>query len=168
MWKRGCDTAAKCIAEEKEYNKHRWDKLHMEPYFKEGDQVLVSILNFNNLKGPEKMRDSFLGPFTIIKLIGKNVVEVKLTEEFSTKHPVFPKNPKPPGRVEVEDFPGPLKKVIKARNIIFNGKKQRQYLVRFKNQTAYKYRWLAEDAITDPNLHSRRVRASRRAEQSHQ
>ncbi|MBW0578719.1 hypothetical protein O181_118434 [Austropuccinia psidii MF-1] len=30
-WKRACDTAAKCIAEEKEYNKQRWDKSHMEP-----------------------------------------------------------------------------------------------------------------------------------------
>ncbi|MBW0508964.1 hypothetical protein O181_048679 [Austropuccinia psidii MF-1] len=26
MWKRSCDTANKCIAEEKEYNKQRWDK----------------------------------------------------------------------------------------------------------------------------------------------
>ncbi|MBW0515227.1 hypothetical protein O181_054942, partial [Austropuccinia psidii MF-1] len=90
MWKRACDTAAKCIAEEKEYNKQRWDKTHMEPDFKEGDQVLVSTLNFNNLKGPKKMTDSFVGPFTIIRLIGKNAVEVKLTEEFSRKHPVFP------------------------------------------------------------------------------
>ncbi|MBW0489718.1 hypothetical protein O181_029433 [Austropuccinia psidii MF-1] len=45
----------------------------MEPDFKEGDQVLVSTLNFNNLKGQKKMRDSFVGPFTIIKLRGKNV-----------------------------------------------------------------------------------------------
>ncbi|MBW0568612.1 hypothetical protein O181_108327, partial [Austropuccinia psidii MF-1] len=66
MWKKACDTAAKCIAEAKEYNKQRWDKSHMEPDFKEGDQVLVSTLNFNNLKGPKKMRDSFVGPFTII------------------------------------------------------------------------------------------------------
>ncbi|MBW0580994.1 hypothetical protein O181_120709 [Austropuccinia psidii MF-1] len=62
----------------------------MEPDFKEGDKVLVSTLNFNNLKGPKKMRDPFLGPFTIIKLIGKDEVEVKLTEEVSRKHPVFP------------------------------------------------------------------------------
>ncbi|MBW0563634.1 hypothetical protein O181_103349 [Austropuccinia psidii MF-1] len=62
----------------------------MEPDFKEGDQVLVSTLNFDNLRGPKKMRDSFVGPFTIIKLIGRNAVEVKLTEEFSRKHPVFP------------------------------------------------------------------------------
>ncbi|MBW0488396.1 hypothetical protein O181_028111 [Austropuccinia psidii MF-1] len=80
MWKKACDTAAKCIAEAKEYNKQRWDKSHMEPDFKEGDQVLVSTLNLNNLKGPKKMRDSFVGPFTIIRLIRRNAVEVKLTE----------------------------------------------------------------------------------------
>ncbi|MBW0578033.1 hypothetical protein O181_117748 [Austropuccinia psidii MF-1] len=80
MWKRACDTAAKCIAEAKEYNKQRWVKSHIEPECKEGDKVLVCTLNFNNLKGPKKMRDSFLGPFTIIKLIGKNEVEPKLTE----------------------------------------------------------------------------------------
>ncbi|MBW0519120.1 hypothetical protein O181_058835 [Austropuccinia psidii MF-1] len=141
MGKRACDTAAKCIAEAKEYNMKRWDKSHMEPDFKEGDQVLVSTLNFNNLKGPKKMRDSFVGPFTIIKLIGKNVVEVKLTEEFSRKHQVFPvslikpyfqteedkfpsrkKNPTPAEIAEIEDYPGPAKKIIKAWKISLNGK----------------------------------------------
>ncbi|MBW0468766.1 hypothetical protein O181_008481 [Austropuccinia psidii MF-1] len=71
MWKRACDTAEKCIAEAKEYNKQRWDKSHMEPDFKEGDQVLVSTLSFNNIKGPKQMGDTFVGTFTIIKLIGK-------------------------------------------------------------------------------------------------
>ncbi|MBW0572046.1 hypothetical protein O181_111761 [Austropuccinia psidii MF-1] len=80
MWKKACDTAARCIAESKEYNKKRWEKTHMEPEFQEGDQVLVSTLNFNNHKGPKKMRDSFVGPFNIINLIGRNAVEVKLTE----------------------------------------------------------------------------------------
>ncbi|MBW0524328.1 hypothetical protein O181_064043 [Austropuccinia psidii MF-1] len=117
----------------------------MEPDFKEGDQVLVSTLNFNNLKGPKKMRDSFLGPFTLIKLIEKNAVEVKLTEEFSRKHPVFPvslvkpyfqteedkfpsrkNNPTPPVIVELEDSPCPVKKIIKAIKIRLNGKYQRQ------------------------------------------
>ncbi|MBW0504069.1 hypothetical protein O181_043784 [Austropuccinia psidii MF-1] len=187
MWKRACDTAAKCIAEAKEYNRQRWDKSHMEPNFKEGDKVLVSTLNFNNLKGPKKMRDSFVGPFTIIKLIGKNAVEVKLTEEFSRKHPVFPvsfvkkyfqteedkfssrkKNLTPPEIVEVEDSPGPVSKVIRARKIRLNGKAQRQYLVRFKNQTADKDKWLAEDAIPDGKLHLKIFRISSRTEQSHQ
>ncbi|MBW0508507.1 hypothetical protein O181_048222 [Austropuccinia psidii MF-1] len=120
----------------------------MEPDFKKGDQVLMSTLNFDNLKGPKKMRDSFGGLFTIIKLIGKNAVEVKLTEEFSRKHPVFPvslvkpyfqkeedkfpsrkKNPTPPEIVEVEYSPGPVKEIIRARKIRLNGKDQRQYLV---------------------------------------
>ncbi|MBW0593432.1 hypothetical protein O181_133147 [Austropuccinia psidii MF-1] len=160
MWKRACDRASKCIAEAKEYNKQRWDKTHMEPDFKEGDQVLVSKLNFNNLKGPKKMRDSFVGPFNIIKLIGKNAVEAKLTEDFSRKNPVFPV-------MAVEDTPGPVKKIIKARKIRLNGKDQRQYLVRFKNQTADRDKWMTEDALPDGNLHLRRFRASRRTEQSH-
>ncbi|MBW0488638.1 hypothetical protein O181_028353 [Austropuccinia psidii MF-1] len=156
MWKKACDTDEKFIAEAKEYNKQRWDKSHMEPDFKEGDQV-------------------------------KNEVEVRLTEEFSRKHPVFPvslvksyfqteedkfpsrkKNPTPPEIVKVEDSPGPVKQIIKARKIRLNGKDQRKYLVRFKKQTADKDKWLAEDDIPDGNLHLRRFRASRRTEQSHQ
>ncbi|MBW0546833.1 hypothetical protein O181_086548 [Austropuccinia psidii MF-1] len=159
----------------------------MEPDFKEGDQVLVSTLNFITFKGPKKMRDSFLGPFTIIKLIGKNAVEVKLTEEFSRKHPVSPvslvkpyfqteedklpsrkKNTTPTEIVEVEDFPAPVRKLIKARKIRLNGKDKRQYLDKFQNQTANKDQWLEEYAIPDGNLHLRRFRASRTAEQSNQ
>ncbi|MBW0531913.1 hypothetical protein O181_071628 [Austropuccinia psidii MF-1] len=165
MWKRTCDTAARFIAEAKEYIKQRWDKTHMEAELKEGDQVLVSTLNFNS----------------------KNAVEFKLTEEFSRKHPVFPvnlvkpyfqteerkfpsrrRNPTPPETVEVEDSPGPLSKIISARKIRLNGKDQGQYLVRFKNQTADKDKWVEEDAIPDGNLNLRRFRALRRTEQSHQ
>ncbi|MBW0548719.1 hypothetical protein O181_088434 [Austropuccinia psidii MF-1] len=160
MWKRACDAAAKCIAEAKDYNKQRWDKTHMEPDIKEGDQVL---------------------------LIGKHAVVVKITEEFSSKHPVFPvslvkeyfqteedkfpsrmKNLTPPEIVEVEDSPGPVSKIIRARKIRLNGRDQRQYLVRFKNQTADKDKQLAEAAIPDGSLHLRRFRSSRRTEKSNQ
>ncbi|MBW0481682.1 hypothetical protein O181_021397 [Austropuccinia psidii MF-1] len=59
MLKGACDPVAKCMAEAKEYNKQRRDKSHIKPEFQEGDQVLVSTLNFDNLKGPKKMRDSY-------------------------------------------------------------------------------------------------------------
>ncbi|MBW0468407.1 hypothetical protein O181_008122 [Austropuccinia psidii MF-1] len=126
----------------------------MEPDFKEGDQFLIDR---------------------------ENAVEVKLTEEYSRKHPIFTvslvkpyfqkeedkfpsrkKNPTPEELVEGEDTPGLVKKTIKARKIRLNGKDQRHYLVRFKNQTADKDKWLAEDAIPGGNLHLRRLRASRR------
>ncbi|MBW0535002.1 hypothetical protein O181_074717 [Austropuccinia psidii MF-1] len=181
MWQKPCATAAKCIAEANKYNKKRGDKSHIEPDFKEWYQVSVSTLNFNNVKGLMKVRDSFVGHFTIIKLIGEHAVEVKLTEEFSRKHTVFPvslvkpyfkteedefpsrkKSCTPPGIVEVEDSPGPVRKIIKARKIRLNGKDHRQYLARFKNQTVDKDKWLAEDAIADRNLHLRRFRASSR------
>ncbi|MBW0470762.1 hypothetical protein O181_010477 [Austropuccinia psidii MF-1] len=158
----------------------------MEPNFKEGHQVLVSTLNFNNLKGPKKMRDSFLGPFPIMKLIRKHAGKVKITQEFSRKYPVFSvslvkpyfqteedkfpskeKNPTPPEIVEVENSPEPVKQIIKVMKIRINCKNQRQYLVRFKKQTADKDKWLAEDAIPNGNLHLRSFRASRRTEKSH-
>ncbi|MBW0537414.1 hypothetical protein O181_077129 [Austropuccinia psidii MF-1] len=159
MWKKDCETASKFIAEAKEYNKQRWDKTHMEPYFKKGDQVLVSTLSFNNPNGPKKMRDSFVGPFTIIKLIGENAVE-------EDKLPSRKKNPTSPEIVEVEDSPGPVRKVIKARKIRLNGNDQRKYFVRFKNQTAGKDKLFAEDTIADGNLHLRRLSASERTEES--
>ncbi|MBW0479142.1 hypothetical protein O181_018857 [Austropuccinia psidii MF-1] len=158
MWKRAYDTAAKCIAEAKENKKQRYDKTHMEPEFKEGDQVWCL-----------------------------HSTSVRITEEFSRKHSVFPvslfkpyfqtgedkfpsreQTTTPPDIVEVEESPQPVKKIIKARKIRLNGKDQRQYLVKFKNQTADKDKWLAEDAIPDWNLDLRRLRASRRTEQSHQ
>ncbi|MBW0469771.1 hypothetical protein O181_009486 [Austropuccinia psidii MF-1] len=133
------------------------------------------------------MRDSFLGSFTIVKLIGKDAVEVKLTEEFSSKNPVFPvilvkpylqaeedklpsmkKNPTPPEIVEVEDSPGPEKEIMKSRKIRLNGKDLRQYFVRFENQPADKDKWLAADAIPDGDLLLRRCRASRRTKHYHQ
>ncbi|MBW0491814.1 hypothetical protein O181_031529 [Austropuccinia psidii MF-1] len=126
----------------------------MEPDFRQGDQVLVSTLNFNNLKGPNKSRESFWGPFTIIWLAGKNFMEVRLTQEFSKKHPVSLVNPDhqtgedkftsgnksntPKNKVEVGDSPVPVKRIIKARKIRLNGKDHRHYLARFKNQAADK------------------------------
>ncbi|MBW0472042.1 hypothetical protein O181_011757 [Austropuccinia psidii MF-1] len=133
------------------------------------------------------MRELFVGPLNIIKLIGNNAVEVRIKEECSRKHPVFPvslvkpyfqteedkfpsrkKNTTPPKIVEVEDSPGPETKIIKARKIRLNGKDQRQYLVIFENKTADKNKWLAEDDIPDGNLHLRRFKAAKRTEQSHQ
>ncbi|MBW0505519.1 hypothetical protein O181_045234 [Austropuccinia psidii MF-1] len=134
----------------------------MEPSFKEGKYVLVSTLNFKNLKGQNKIRYSFVGPFTIIKLIGKN--EVDTGED---KFPSIKKTTNPPDLVKMEDSPGPLEQIIKARKIRLNGKDQRHYLVRYNNQTADKDKWLAEDAIPGGSLHLRRFRASRRTEQSH-
>ncbi|MBW0477578.1 hypothetical protein O181_017293 [Austropuccinia psidii MF-1] len=84
-----------------------------------------------------------------------NSVKVRLTEEFSRKHPALPvslvkpyfqtgedkfpsrkKTTTPPHIVVIEDSPGSVKNIITARKIRLNGKDQRQYLVGFENHTA--------------------------------
>jgi hypothetical protein len=97
--------AKKCVEDAVEYNKNRWDKIHKEPEFKIGDQVLLSTVNFNNLGGNKKLKPSFLGPLTIKQLHGKNAVEVILSEELSRKHPVVPVSLFKPYTQRLADIP---------------------------------------------------------------
>ncbi|MBW0567044.1 hypothetical protein O181_106759 [Austropuccinia psidii MF-1] len=73
-----------------EYAQQKWDKSHKTPEFKVGDLILVSTLNFNNIKGPKKLKDSFEGPFIIKALHGTNSVQVEVSGELENKHPTFP------------------------------------------------------------------------------
>ncbi|MBW0463228.1 hypothetical protein O181_002943 [Austropuccinia psidii MF-1] len=105
------------------------------------------------------MRDTFVGPFTIIKLIGKMQWSQTTLPERRGNVLLHP-----PDKVEIEDLSGPVKTIIKARKIGLNGQDQRHYLVRFKSHRAYKDKWMAEDAIPGGNLHLRRLRAARKTE----
>ncbi|MBW0523883.1 hypothetical protein O181_063598 [Austropuccinia psidii MF-1] len=73
-----------------EYAKQKWDKSHKTPEFKVGDLILVLTLNFNTIKGPKRLKDSFSGPFIIKDLHGTNAVQVELPGELENKHPTFP------------------------------------------------------------------------------
>ncbi|MBW0578316.1 hypothetical protein O181_118031 [Austropuccinia psidii MF-1] len=55
--------ANRCMQDSVKYERERWDESHKPPDFKIGDLFLVSTLNFNNIKGPKKLKDSFAGPF---------------------------------------------------------------------------------------------------------
>ncbi|MBW0461543.1 hypothetical protein O181_001258 [Austropuccinia psidii MF-1] len=45
------------------YAKKRWDKSHKVPDLQVGDLVVVSTLNFNNIKTQKKLLDSCVGAF---------------------------------------------------------------------------------------------------------
>ncbi|MBW0530892.1 hypothetical protein O181_070607 [Austropuccinia psidii MF-1] len=79
---------------------------------------------------------------------------MKITEEFSRKLPVFPvslvkpyhqkggnmfpsrnRSHTPQDQVEVEESPGPVRRLVEARKIRLNGKDHRIYLVTLKNTT---------------------------------
>ncbi|MBW0480505.1 hypothetical protein O181_020220 [Austropuccinia psidii MF-1] len=73
-----------------DYEKKKWDKSHKVPDFKVGDLVLVLTLNFNNIKSPKKLNNSYVGPFVTVALHGTNAVQVELHGELENKHPTFP------------------------------------------------------------------------------
>ncbi|MBW0533502.1 hypothetical protein O181_073217 [Austropuccinia psidii MF-1] len=62
-----------------DYAKQKWDKSHKVPEFKVGDLFIVSTLNFINIKGPKKLKDSYVEPFVIVALHVKNAVQVELS-----------------------------------------------------------------------------------------
>ncbi|MBW0543228.1 hypothetical protein O181_082943 [Austropuccinia psidii MF-1] len=82
--------ANRCMQDSFKYAKERWDKSHNAPDFKKGDLVLVSTLNFNNIKVPKKFKDSFAEPFMIKALHGPNALKLELTGELMNKYPAFP------------------------------------------------------------------------------
>ncbi|MBW0590898.1 hypothetical protein O181_130613, partial [Austropuccinia psidii MF-1] len=106
-------------------------------------------LNFNNIKGPKKHKDSYVGPFVIVALHETNAVQVELNGELENKHPMFPvsliktyqpadkelfplRNPTPlTVPLVAHNEYRKIKKFIKQRRL--RGKNQREYLVRYRN-----------------------------------
>ncbi|MBW0487078.1 hypothetical protein O181_026793 [Austropuccinia psidii MF-1] len=73
-----------------EYAKKKWDKRYKAQELKVRDLIIVSTLSFDNIKGPNKSKDSCAGTFIIKALNGKNSVQVELSEELENKHLNFP------------------------------------------------------------------------------
>ncbi|MBW0547623.1 hypothetical protein O181_087338 [Austropuccinia psidii MF-1] len=160
-----------------EYAKQKWDKSHKATEFKVGDLILVSTLNFINIKGPKKLKDSFSGPCIIKALHGTNAVNVELSGELENKHPNFPvslvnhytssdkelfplKNETPlevPTLDQSEEKN--VLKFLKERRI--RGKNERQYLVRYKN-SQHEDEWIVAEKIPDSQEFLRRFGHERR------
>ncbi|MBW0559426.1 hypothetical protein O181_099141 [Austropuccinia psidii MF-1] len=154
-----------------------WAKSHKPPNFEAGDLVLVSTLNYNNIKGPDKLKYSFAGPFMIKELHGPNAVQLELKGELMNKHPTFPVSLIKPYRLsDKELFPlinnpaleiPPLEegeekrigKVLEERRT--RNKKESKYLVRYRNPTQEDECILGK-AIAEANKLVRRLRHERR------
>ena len=147
------DHAKECISTAFAYEKKKWDKSHLEPSVKIGDQVLVSTVNFHNLTTNQKLKDPFIGPFPIIELIGKNALRLELHGAFSRRHPVFPvslikmykESDKRifPGRAlqkkkmpPLDEESAVIDKILNKRIVKNGSKKELQFLVSFKDQSS--------------------------------
>ncbi|MBW0565665.1 hypothetical protein O181_105380 [Austropuccinia psidii MF-1] len=167
----------RCMQDSFKYAKERWDKSHKPPDFKRRDLVLVSTLNFNNIRQPQQLKASFAGPFMIKALHGPNTVQLELTGELLNKQPVFPVSLiKPYSSSDKELFPlrnkppleippleeGDEKKIVKVlKGKRTRNKKEREYLVRYRNPTQ-EDEWLLEKDITNADKLLRRFRHERK------
>ncbi|MBW0501340.1 hypothetical protein O181_041055 [Austropuccinia psidii MF-1] len=154
----------RCMQNSFKYAREQWEKSHKPHDFKVGELALVSTLSFNNIKGPKKLKDSFTGPFMIRELHGPNSLQLELTGELMKKHPNFPVSLiKPHSSSDKEFFPlikkppleippleeGEEKKIVKGlKERRTTNKKERQYLVRYRNLTQ-EDEWLLEKDITN-------------------
>ncbi|MBW0564898.1 hypothetical protein O181_104613 [Austropuccinia psidii MF-1] len=167
----------RCIQNSFKYAKEKWDKSHKPPDFKIENFVLVSTLNFNNMRGPKKLKDSFAVPFIIKALHGPNAVQLELTDELMNKHLTFPVSLiKPYSSSYKELFPlrnkpqleilpleeGDEKKIVKVlKERRTRNKKEREYLVSYRNP-AQEDEWLLEKDIKNSDKLLRRLRHERK------
>lgn len=81
--------AGECVDAAFEDAKKRWDQHHSPPKVEVGDSVLVSTRHFAVI-GSRKLKDAFVGPFVVERLVNDNAVRLLLTPPYDRKHPVFP------------------------------------------------------------------------------
>ncbi|MBW0481239.1 hypothetical protein O181_020954 [Austropuccinia psidii MF-1] len=166
----------KSITDSCEYAKKKWGKSHKTSEFNVEDLILVSNLSFNNIKGPNKLKDSFEGQFIIKALHGTNAVKVKLSGELENKHPNFPVSLKHytssaqgffPLRNKIplevpQLYKSEEKKVLKVfKERRLRGKNEREYLVRCRSPK-HEYECISEIKIPDYQNFLRRFRHERR------
>jgi hypothetical protein len=164
--------AQRCMDDAFQYSKEKWDKKHKLPTFKIGDLVLISTVNFNNIKGPKKLKNAFVGPFVVKALHGDNAVEVELSGDLERKHPTFPVSLlKHYTAAEADLFP--LRKVVPEQELppleppevkvvhkilkekVMRGVKEKLYLVRYRNPI-HEDEWLPAKDIPNSEKYLRR------------
>ncbi|MBW0555296.1 hypothetical protein O181_095011 [Austropuccinia psidii MF-1] len=162
------------------YDNHKEDLVDIKPTARSFKLMLdkarhhanrLSTLNFNSIRGPKKSKDSFAGPLMIKALHGPNSVQLELTGELMNKHPAFPVSMiEPYSSSDKELFPlrnkppleippleeGEEKKTVKVlQERRTRNKKEREYLVRYRNP-AQEDEWLLQKDTTNADKLLRR------------
>lgn len=81
--------AAELVDAAFEATKKRFDDRHVETKITEGCSVLISTKHFG-VVGSRKLKDAWIGPFIVSKMINDNAARLLLTPPYDRKHDVFP------------------------------------------------------------------------------
>ena len=66
-----------------------YNRKHMPKAYKPGDLVLLSSKHIRLQKASRKLADKFLGPFEVLKVVGKNAYTLKLPKKYGRLHSTF-------------------------------------------------------------------------------
>ncbi|MBW0518050.1 hypothetical protein O181_057765 [Austropuccinia psidii MF-1] len=78
MWKKACDTAARCIPEAKEYNKQRYGNTHNGPDFRTGEDKLPSTNKTHTPKDIVEVEDF---PSPVKKIINARMFRINRKDQ---------------------------------------------------------------------------------------
>ncbi|EDN06137.1 conserved hypothetical protein [Histoplasma mississippiense (nom. inval.)] len=170
--------AAKSIRRAQERQAEYYNRKHLPMKFSIGDQVLLSAKNIKTTRPCKKLSERWLGPFPIIRVVGKQAYELKLTSGFKSIHPVFhisylepykqrpgAEPPRPDG-LEIEGNTEYLVEGILDKRMHYN---KVQYLVKWEGYPSSENSWEplehlenAEEEIAKYEVASRDRPAARR------
>lgn len=69
--------------------KKYYDNKHRDVQFSVGDWVLLSSRNIKLRRASQKLADKFLGPFQVVRRVGKNAYRLQLPQKYGRIHPTF-------------------------------------------------------------------------------
>src|SRR5580698_2505965 len=159
------DEARAALSKSKEemaqyYNRRR----SPAPQYKPGDKVFLNSLDIRTTRPSQKLGHQYLGPYSMVKAVGKNVYRLKLPNSMHRIHPVFhvvkllpaPEDPipgrraPPPPEPEIVDGNPEyeLEAILDSR--IYRGRLQ--YLVSWKGFGYEENSWTNETDVNAPRL----------------
>ena len=83
------ETAAASLSHAQKANKKWYNAKREEKHFAEGDWVLLRAKNIMTRRPSKKFNARYLGPFKILKRIGKLAYRLDLPPSIARLHPVF-------------------------------------------------------------------------------
>ena len=140
--------AKDCLKAAQARMKRQADNHRRDLEFSVGDEVLLSSKNIRiRAQGTRKLLPRFIGPFTVLRRIGKMAYELELSKGMGRIHPVFhvsllrpyqddPRNPRPPVPTLIDgDDEYEVERVLDHRDVKVSQLSQRtrrEFLVKWK------------------------------------